>query len=368
MPTRQRWHERRSRWLSRIEQLSVSCEGTLALRFVEVLLDLGLVEIFKGHRRKPGRDLLAGRLLSGLQVLHGHSDALVAYVVRVLSDQHVDVASSQVLNLCRRGIEGYDAHLVLFARLPNPGSGALPSKDVGAEDSFQIGVRLEGGGGDGRRLGRIIVAVLGSEVLDVRIFLYRLLEALFPLVGSGNAGLDADNHNFALFADLLGQSLARLPASQDVVGGDFRQRDLFLLDGRIHQHHSYVLIDGTLYRGDHGGHVGRRDEDGIRVGLDCRVQDGRLLGGGELLGSLHLQVGPQFLSRGLRPALHGGVELVAGDAHDQVESIALASSLAAATTRPEKRHPGARGSNTEELPTRDPAPSFGSLTQVSSFP
>src|ERR687893_2474556 len=182
-------------------RISNAAGSLLALGFVEVLLDLGFVEVFAGHRREAGSDLLARRLLVGLQVVHGYPDAPVAYVVRMLGDQHVHVAPSQVLDLRRRSVEGHYTHLVLLARLPHPGSGALPGEDVGAEDTLQVGVRSEGRGGDRCRLDGIVVAVLGPEVLDVRVLLYRLLKALLPLVGGGDAGRDADDHDLALFTD-----------------------------------------------------------------------------------------------------------------------------------------------------------------------
>src|SRR5215211_1462516 len=268
----------------------VACP-TLALRLVEVLFHLRLVQVPAGCRSEPGRDLLLGWFLSGFQVLDGYPDALVAYVVRVLGDEPVHVALSEVFDLGRRGIEGYDAHLVLFARLPDSRSGALSGEDVGAENTFQVRVGAESRGGDRCRLYGIVVAVLGPKVLDVRVLFYRLFEALLPLIGSGDARGDADDHNLALFADLLSQAVSSDHASLYVVGGDLGQRDLFLLDGRVHEHYGYVLIDGALYRGDHGGHVGGRDEDCVRVGLDGRVQNRRLLGGGERIGSLHVQFG-----------------------------------------------------------------------------
>src|SRR5215216_7801009 len=102
----------------------VSCP-TLALRLVEVLFHLRLVQVLAGCRSKPGRDLFLGWFLSGLQILDRYSDALVAYVARVLGDEPVHVALSEVFNLSRRGIEGYNAHLVLLAGLPDSRSGAL---------------------------------------------------------------------------------------------------------------------------------------------------------------------------------------------------------------------------------------------------
>src|SRR5688500_8533897 len=56
---------------------------------VEILLYLGFGEVPSGCRCKPCRDLLSGRLLVGLQVIHGYPDAFVAYVVRVLGDERV---------------------------------------------------------------------------------------------------------------------------------------------------------------------------------------------------------------------------------------------------------------------------------------
>src|ERR671913_4402 len=99
---------------------------TLALRLVEVLFHLRLVQVLTGCQSKAGRDLLFGWLLLRLQVIHGYPDALVAYIVRVLGDERVHVTPAQVLDLGRRGIKGYNAHLVLFARLPDSRSGALP--------------------------------------------------------------------------------------------------------------------------------------------------------------------------------------------------------------------------------------------------
>src|ERR687890_1164629 len=124
----------------------------LTLRLVEVFLYLGFFEVLPGCRSKAGCNLLFGWLLLRLQVIHGYSDALVAYVVRVLGDEPVHVAPAQVLDLGRRGIEGYNAHLVLFTCLPDSRAGALPCEDVGTEDAFEVGVRPEGCGGDRRRL------------------------------------------------------------------------------------------------------------------------------------------------------------------------------------------------------------------------
>src|SRR5215211_8771433 len=162
----------------------VVAHPTLAFRLVEVLFHLRLVQVLAGCRSKPSNELFLGWFLSGFQVLDGYPDALVAYVVRVLGDEPVHVALSEVFDLGRRGIEGYDAHLVLFARLPDSRSGALSGEDVGAEDTFQVRVGPESRGGDRCRLDGIVVAVLGSKVLDVWVLFYRLLEALFPLVGS----------------------------------------------------------------------------------------------------------------------------------------------------------------------------------------
>src|SRR5918997_3726848 len=122
----------------------VVARPTLALRLVEVLFHLRLVQVLTGCQSKAGRDLLFGWLLLRLQVIHGYSDALVAYLVRVLGDERVHIASAQVLDLGRRGIEGHDAHLILFARLSDSRSGALPREDVGTEDAFEVGVRPEG--------------------------------------------------------------------------------------------------------------------------------------------------------------------------------------------------------------------------------
>src|SRR5215211_385572 len=243
--------DRRVSWAPEPSSRRLNWSIGLALSLVEVLLYFGFIDVLSGYRSKTRCDLLLGRLLVGLQVIHGYPDALVAYVVRVLGDERIESSLSQVFDLGRRGIEGHDAYLFLLACLLESCSGALPGEQVGAEDAFEVGVRSEGRGGDGRRLGRIVVAVLGSQVLYVRILLYRFLEALLSLVGGRDAGLDADHHDPALFADLLGQGLAREHASFDVVGGDLGQRDLFLLDGGVDQHHYYVLVDGALYRGDH---------------------------------------------------------------------------------------------------------------------
>lgn len=71
-----------------------SCRGAtgilrLAFSFVEVSFDLGLVEVIAGYSSEPSRDLLIGRLLSRLQVLYSHPDALIAYLVWVLGDEHI---------------------------------------------------------------------------------------------------------------------------------------------------------------------------------------------------------------------------------------------------------------------------------------
>ena len=72
--------------------------GSLALSLVEVLLYFGFVEVLPGRRSKPRRDLRSGRFFSGLQVIDGYPDPRIAYIVRMLGDEGVHVAPSQLLN------------------------------------------------------------------------------------------------------------------------------------------------------------------------------------------------------------------------------------------------------------------------------
>jgi hypothetical protein len=58
----------------------------------------------------------------------------------MLGDERVHVAPSEIFDLGRRGIEGYNANLVFLTRLPDTRSCALPGEEVGAEDAFEVGV------------------------------------------------------------------------------------------------------------------------------------------------------------------------------------------------------------------------------------
>ena len=67
---------------------------------------------------------------------------------------------------------------------------------------------------------RIVVGDLESDVLNVRILLDLILEALLTLVGSTGSGLKRDHHDFALLADELGQGVGGRRSASSVVGSN----------------------------------------------------------------------------------------------------------------------------------------------------
>src|SRR5207342_3551326 len=97
------------------------------------------------------------------------------------------------------------------------GGYAVAGDDVHREHALEVRVPGEERRGDVGRLRLVVVAVLRPEVLDVRVLLEFLLEALLALVGGADAGVDADAGHLARAADGLDQRVGRGSAAGEVV-------------------------------------------------------------------------------------------------------------------------------------------------------
>ena len=85
---------------------------------------------------------------------------------------------------------------VLFACL-HPGRGALGGEQVRREDADDVGVLLQGRGHELGRRGGVVMAVLHAEVVELRVGLDRVLEALDAGVDGRDAGVGRDDEDLA---------------------------------------------------------------------------------------------------------------------------------------------------------------------------
>ena len=118
----------------------------LALRAVSRLLSEVGIHVLGSNDRETSRDLALVLLaLDGAQSL---GNTLRSDVVRLLSDQSLDGAVLEGLDLIRAGVESDDDDLAFLAGLLDTRSSALCGEQVAREDGLQIRVGRNGCRGD----------------------------------------------------------------------------------------------------------------------------------------------------------------------------------------------------------------------------
>jgi len=252
------------------------------------------------------------------------------------------------------GVESDDGDGVRLAGLLHTGRGALSGEQVRSEDAHDVGVLLERSRDDLRSGRRLVVAVLHTEVGELVVSRDGLLEALGASVGGGDAGVDRDHEDLAALRVCFLDRVERRSATALVVARDLRDRERRVVDGGVDEDDLDARVGRSLQRSLHGLHIGRGDEDRVRLRGDDRVDERLLERRVELLRTLRGDRGTGLLGRVLDAALHGDVELVACDALDEGDLVAVGARLAAAagarstgTTGEHEARRGAEGENAE---------------------
>src|SRR5882762_1647149 len=173
------------------------------LLVVEQRLHLLRVDVGLVVPLEPGVDVLLHFL--ALDRLGGRLYALVADADRILRDRAgLDTAADRVL-LLLPGVVADDHDLAFLVELLHRVEHADDRTFVGAEDPFQIRVRLDDGLGEVGRLELVTAAVLDVHYLDVGVLLLDALQEPVAPVDAGAAGLVVDDGgHLAGVADELG--------------------------------------------------------------------------------------------------------------------------------------------------------------------
>src|ERR1035437_3400583 len=273
------------------------------------------VEVVLGDDGEPGLNLLHGRLTTQRSECLGNT--VLTDGGRLLSHQSLDSSCLKVLDLSRTSVETDDAHGTGLTRLPDPGCGSFGRKEVGSEDTGDVGILLQRSSHQLGRRGGIVVAVLHTQVLELRICLRRCFKSGHAGIRRGNTGVYRDNQHLpAIWLQLLDGIECRL-ASTLVVRGNLRHGERWVIDGRINQNDLDTRVCCRLERALHCRYIGRCHQQCVRLRGHDGIDDRLLERWVELLRSLHRHGRTAGLGSRLDTALHRDVELVPDDPWDK---------------------------------------------------